>query len=158
MQLSMLGFSIPCYNVYYTWDTRATIGCEVSSALGILLSKTQVEPLYREMAFLLRKTSANLLMLLTIVPTFPLQLSLFLLVLCSAPLPVTEAAVIIFPVHDDTILYQDQDSSVTPIPVESHQKCWEECVGEGDDSDYCEGKDFSSVYESKYAGSTKVFP
>jgi len=134
--------TIPCYNVYCTWDTRAIIGCEVSSALGILLSKTQVQPFYREMAFLLRKTSAYLLMLLTIVPTFPLQLSLFSLVLYSTPLPVTDAAVIIFPGHDDAILYQDQDLSVTPDPVESHQKCWEECVGEGDDSDYCEGKDF----------------
>jgi len=143
--------------VYYTWDTRAIIGCEVSSALGILLSKTEVEPLYREMAFLLRKTSACLLMLLTIVPTFPFQLGLFFLVLYSTPLPATNAAVIIFPVHDDAILYQDQDSPVTPIPVESHQQCWEECVGEGDDSDYCEGKDFSSMYESKYAGSTKAF-
>lgn len=89
-------------------------------------------------------------MLLTMVPTFPLQLSLFFLVLCSTPFPVTDAAVIIFPVHDDIVLHQDRGSSGTRVPAESHQKCWEECVSEGDDSDYCEGKTFSSMHEGKF--------
>jgi len=82
-----------------------------------------------------------------IVPTFPLQLSLSFLVLCLTPLPVTGAAITISSFHDDPV---DRDSLVTLVSRGNNQKCWEECVGEGGNADYCEGEDSSSMHLSKY--------
>jgi len=99
------------------------------------------------MAFPSPRLSVSLPALLMIVPTFPLQLSLSFLVLCLTPLPVTGAAITISSFHDDPV---DRDSLVTLVSRGNNQKCWEECVGEGGNADYCEGEDSSSMHLSKY--------